>query len=77
MNGGNRDLAALLSMLQESVSWQNAPKPSCLSHYSPLYSMLVALSPQGLLPAKNLALAIVGAHKARPVNYTGQTREVC
>ena len=50
---GNRDLSALLSNLHENTTWKNAPKPSCLAAYSSLYTMFVALSPQGVLPAKN------------------------
>ena len=46
---GNRDLSALLSNLHENTTWKNAPKPSCLAGYSPLYAMLVSLSPQGVL----------------------------
>jgi hypothetical protein len=69
---GNRDLNALLSNLHENTTWKNAPKASCLASYSPLYAMFVALSPQGLLPAKKLSLAIMACPKSRPVNFSGK-----
>lgn len=73
---GNRDLSALLSNLHENTTWKNAPKPSCLAGYSPLYAMLVALTPPGILPSKKLSLAIMACHKSRPVNFSGKELSV-
>ena len=66
----------LIEELQKSVTWKNAARANTLAAYVDLYTMLVQLSPTGLLPAKKLQIAIMNCHKTKPVNFTGKTIDV-
>ncbi len=68
----NRDLDAILHSLKQQVSWKTAARASVLAEYSDLFGLLTALTPQGVLPAKKLALAICACHQRRPVNFSAK-----
>lgn len=66
---GSRDWEALTAELRANVTWKSAARASVLASYSDLYVGMAKIAPTGVLPAKKTAMAFVGAHKQRPVNF--------
>lgn len=69
---GSRDLWTLLASLRLGVSWKNAPRAQVLAEFVEFFKLFVALSPQGVIPSKKLALAFEATHRTRPTNFSGK-----
>lgn len=68
----SRDLDALLHQLKQHVTWKNAARASVLAEYCDLFMMFATVTPQGVLPAKKLSLAITACHNRRAVNFSSK-----
>jgi len=72
----SRDLDALLHQMKQNVTWKNTARASVLAAYCDLFMLFAVVSPQGVLPAKKLALAIAACHQRRPVNFSAKDTSV-
>ena len=68
-----RDMSALMKELRKEISWKCAPKASVLAQYAPLFSGLADLALGGVLPPKKTAMALLAAHRRKPINFSGQS----
>ena len=67
-----RDMSRLMLELRKEISWKCAPKASILAQYAHLFSGLADLAPGGVLPPKKTAMALLAAHRRKPINFSGQ-----
>jgi hypothetical protein len=74
---GTRDLSGLLAAAAIKSTWKSsaALSVSALAEMAPLLKDLVLLAPNGVLPPKMTANAVLAAHRSKPLNFTHRADE--
>jgi hypothetical protein len=71
---GSRDITTHLAEAARSTTWKTAPGQSVkgLAEAAPLFLELCKVAPNGILPPKRTAQALVKMHKEKPLNFTNK-----